>query len=126
MNKRVTGIGGVFICSPDPQRLKDWYAKHLGIEIGPYGTTFNWSDDAKGTTSWSVFKQGTDYMKPAQDRTFMINYRVLDLHGLLYWLEQEGVEVIGKMQEEPYGKFAWVLDCDGNKIELWEPIDDAL
>ncbi|HZG00207.1 MAG TPA: VOC family protein [Chitinophagales bacterium] len=126
MNQRVTGIGGVFICSADPKRLQDWYAKHLGIAASEHGVTFRWSENPKGTTAWSVFKQGTEYLKPAEDRTFMINYRVHDLHGLLYWLEKEGVEIVGKMQEESYGKFAWVLDCDGNKVELWEPVDDAL
>jgi predicted enzyme related to lactoylglutathione lyase len=126
MNKRVTGIGGVFICSDNPKRLQEWYNKHLGIDIGEYGTVFRWNENPKGTTTWSVFKQGTDYMKPAQDRTFMINYRVEDLHGLLFWLEKEGVEAVGKMEEYSYGKFAWVLDCDGNKVELWEPVDEAL
>ena len=124
--KRVTGIGGVFICSSDPKRLKEWYSRHLGIEISEYGTTFNWSENPKGTTAWSVFKQGTDYMKPAQDKTFMINYRVENLVELMKRLGEEGVERVGEMEEHPYGKFAWIIDCDGNKIELWEPIDEAL
>jgi predicted enzyme related to lactoylglutathione lyase len=127
MNKRVTGIGGVFICSEDPKRLQQWYHDHLGIEILEYGgSMFRWSDNPHGTTTWSVFKQGTDYMKPAEKKSFMINYRVHDLHGLLYWLEKEGVEIVGKMEETTYGKFGWVLDCDGNKVELWEPMDSVL
>jgi predicted enzyme related to lactoylglutathione lyase len=126
MEKRVTGIGGVFICSADPERLQRWYATHLGIDIGEYGTLFRWSDDPKGTTTWSVFKQGTDYMKPSHDRTFMINYRVENLNGLVDVLRAEGVETVGGVEEYPYGKFAWVLDADGNKVELWEPVDNAL
>jgi predicted enzyme related to lactoylglutathione lyase len=127
MNKRVTGIGGVFICSPDPKRLQNWYHDHLGLEILEYGgSMFRWKDDPEGTTTWSVFKQGSEYMKPALNKTFMINYRVPDVKWLISVLKKEGVETVGDIQEESYGKFGWVLDCDGNKVELWEPIDSEL
>lgn len=125
--KRVTGIGGIFICSNDPDRLRNWYAKHLGLKIESYGgTLFQWKESPTGTTTWSVFAQGTEYLKPAQDRTFMVNYRVDNLDELLKVLEAEGVTLVGAPEVYEYGKFAWVLDCDGNKVELWEPKDAAL
>lgn len=125
--KRVTGIGGVFICSENPERLKEWYKTHLGLDIQSWGgSLFRWNDNPQGTTTWSVFRQGTEYMKPAENKTFMINYRVDNLEALLSQLQREGVTAIGEMQVFDYGKFAWILDCDGNKIELWEPVDNAL
>lgn len=127
--KRVTGIGGVFFKTNDPQETKNWYAKHLGIPAGPYGWMFEWrqkdNPDAQGTTTWSPFKADTDYFEPSQ-QPFMINYRVDDLEALLKALKEEGVEQVGEMEAYSYGKFAWIMDLDGNKIELWEPIDQPL
>ena len=122
--KRVTGLGGVFFKSKDPESMKEWYAKHLGIESGEHGGGFHWRDaentDEKGFTAWSIFEQATDYFDPAQ-KEFMFNYRVENLEELLKTLEKEGVEVVGEIQSYPYGKFGWIMDPEGRKIELWEP-----
>jgi predicted enzyme related to lactoylglutathione lyase len=127
--KRVTGIGGVFFKCKDAAVTKAWYEKHLGIPAGSYGHTFNWQDgqDAgqSGTTSWSTFPEKSDYFGPG-DQPFMINYRVDDLVTLIAALREEGVEIAGELQEFEYGKFAWVVDCDGRRVELWEPVDQPL
>ncbi len=124
MKKRVTGIGGIFFRSKDPKALRSWYRDHLGIDAGDYGKTFEWreSDDAAklGHTVWNPFPEKTDYFDPSA-KELMVNYRVEDLHALLDVLRKEGVEVVGEMQEEEYGKFGWVMDPEGNKVELWEP-----
>jgi predicted enzyme related to lactoylglutathione lyase len=126
--KRVTGIGGVFFKAENPAEIKSWYEKHLGIEQTPYGSTFWWrKDDApdeRGTTAWSAFKADTTYFAPSE-KQWMINYRVENLVELLDVLRSEGVTVVGEMEEYDYGKFGWILDPEGNKIELWEPIDSA-
>ena len=126
MKKRVTGIGGLFFKSKDPKASKDWYKKHLGFNTDDYGSTFWWKDkDNKDcSTQWSPFKDDTDYFKPSQ-KDFMFNYRVADLESLLKVLKDEGVTIVGDMQTYDYGKFAWILDNENNKIELWEPIDKA-
>jgi len=124
MKKRVTGLGGVFFKSNNPAALKDWYKKHLEIDSGEHGAMFHWrhhDDPAReGNTVWSVFPDDTDYFKPGT-REFMFNYRVENLKELLRVLKKEGVEVVGEIEEYPYGKFGWIMDPDGNKIELWEP-----
>jgi len=121
--KRVTGIGGVFLKARDPKALNAWYARHLGIPIGEHGADFRWRDhgdpDIEGTTVWSLFPQESKYFDPSTARV-MINYRVEDLDALLDILRKEGITVFPK-QEEEYGKFAWIMDPEGNKIELWEP-----
>jgi len=122
--KRVTGIGGIFFKSENPSALYEWYERHLGIKRDPVeGVTFNWRDaedpTRKGMTVWSLFPKHTKYLDPGR-ATFMVNYRVDDLDALLRVLRQEGVEVDGKEDSE-YGRFAWILDPEGNKIELWEP-----
>jgi len=126
MKKRVTGIGGLFFKSKDPKASKDWYKKHLGFNTDDYGCTFWWKDrDGKDcTTQWSPFKDDTSYFNPSQ-KDFMFNYRVDDLEKLLKVLQDEGVTIVGDMETYEYGKFAWALDNEGNKIELWEPIDAA-
>jgi len=123
--KRVTGIGGVFIKSADTARLRAWYQKHLGIDVEEWGgTAFRWAGphnpDGHGTTVWSVFEASSNYFEPGT-APFMINYRVEKLHELLAVLREEGCQVIGEPQDSEFGKFGWVLDPDGNKIELWEP-----
>lgn len=123
--QRVTGIGGVFFKSPDPKALGDWYKRHLGIPVEDWGGfAFRWKDErnpqGEGTTVWSPFKAETTYFAPST-APFMVNYRVADLHALLAVLRAEGVQIEGEMQESEYGRFGWVLDPDGNKIELWEP-----
>ncbi len=127
--KRVTGIGGVFFKANDPEALKNWYNKHLGIESDPYGGLFRWREhdnpEKLGSTAWSIFKQSSEYFQPSP-KEFMMNYRVENLVELLKVLREEGVEVVGKIEEYDYGKFGWVIDPEGNKIELWEPIDKQL
>lgn len=126
MKKRVTGIGGLFFKTKDPKASKAWYKKHLGFNTDDYGCTFWWKDkDGKDcSTQWSPFKEDTNYFNPSK-KDFMFNYRVDDLEALLKVLKQEGVTIVGDMETYDYGKFAWVLDNENNKIELWEPIDAA-
>ena len=125
--KRVTSLGGVFFKTQDPEKMKAWYDRHLGIPAGKYGTTFEWmktdKPTQKGFTAWSLFAQKSTYFQPSE-KEFMVNYRVENLPDLLIELKKEGVQIIGEMMEESYGKFAWIMDPEGNKIELWEPNDD--
>jgi predicted enzyme related to lactoylglutathione lyase len=126
MKQRVTGIGGLFFKSKDPQASKEWYKKHLGFQTDDYGCTFWWKDkDGRDcSTQWSPFKEDTSYFEPSS-KDFMFNYRVEDLEALLLVLKEEGVTIVGDMATYKYGKFAWVLDNEGNKIELWEAVDQA-
>ena len=122
--KRVIGIGGVFFRSPDPKRLAEWYRVHLGFNVEEWGgVAFKWSGPdnpgGEGSTIWSPIKQDTDGFAPSS-ASFMINYRVDDLHGLLAALRAEGCEVLDKVDDSEYGKFGWVIDPDGNKLELWQ------
>ena len=127
MNKRVNGIGGIFFKCDDPEKQKQWYSDHLGIVSDQYGTTFEWrkADDPnkKGFTAWSPFSKDTDYFSPSE-KDFMINYRVENLKELVEVLNKEGVQVLDEIQEFDYGKFVHILDPEGNKIELWEAIDE--
>ena len=123
--KRVTGIGGIFIKSADPQRLRDWYRKHLGVEVEEWGgCAFRWKSpenpEGTGTTVWSVFEGGSNYFAPS-NAPFMVNYRVADLHALLAALRAEGCNVLEQVDDSEYGRFGWVVDPEGNKVELWQP-----
>ena len=122
--RRVTGIGGVFFKAKDPKALGEWYRTHLGMNVEEWGgVAFRWIEDnpdAKGTTIWSPFKDDTTYFAPSTS-SFMINYRVEDLHGVLARLREEGCAVDEKVEESAYGKFGWVMDPEGNKLELWQP-----
>ncbi len=123
--QRVTGIGGIFFKSRDPKALGDWYAKHLGLEVSPWGgAVFSWKSDANpegvGTTLWTPFAADTDYFAPSQ-ASYMVNLRVADLHALLAALREEGCNVLDKVEDSEYGKFGWVIDPEGNKVELWQP-----
>lgn len=126
--KRVTGLGGVFFKTPDPEALKTWYREHLGIESEPWGFSFLWREhDApqeRGYTVWSPFRDSTEYFEPS-DEPYMINYRVDDLEALLEALAAEGVRIVGGPNTEDNGKFAWILDPEGRKIELWEPVESS-
>jgi predicted enzyme related to lactoylglutathione lyase len=126
MKKRVTGIGGIFFKSENPTSIKNWYKTHLGLNTDDYGCTFWWKDNDgnDATTQWSPFKKDTTYFEPSE-KDFMMNFRVHDLKALLEVLKKEGVTVVGEIEEYDYGKFGWILDPDGNKVELWEPIDKA-
>ncbi|MBP1840421.1 VOC family protein [Formosa algae] len=127
MKKRVTGLGGIFFKSENPEATKQWYGKHLGLPVDDYGCSFWWKDKtgADCSTQWSPFKEDTAYFKPS-DKPFMMNFRVENLVELLETLKAEGVTVVGEIEEYDYGKFGWILDPEGLKIELWEPIDSAL
>ena len=120
--KRVTGLGGIFFKARDPAALNAWYREHLGLDVSEWGgTVFKWADDSPtGTTLWTPFKADTGYFAPSE-APFMVNFRVADLHGLLAALRAEGCQVLEKVDESEYGKFGWVMDPEGNKVELWEP-----
>lgn len=123
--KRVTGIGGIFFHARDPVALRAWYARHLGIDVQDWGgTVFHWRDEAGqpvgGSTVWNIGASDGDYFKPGT-ASFMVNYRVADLDALVQVLRDEGCTLVGTPQASEYGKFAWVLDPEGQKVELWEP-----
>lgn len=121
---RVTGIGGVFFKAQDPKALAAWYQIHLGIDLADFGgSIFMWPDDPrkdKGLTVWHVAQQSTEWFAPSP-APFMINYRVDDLDGLLANLQAAGVEMVGEPESHPNGRFAWIMDPERNKLELWEP-----
>ena len=121
---KVIGIGGVFLKSPDQKRLSAWYADQLGIQQGPHGGHFQWrSFDDPGRehlTAWSVFPASSTYFDPG-GAPFMINYIVDDLDAFLAKVAAAGVRIDAKREDYDYGRFAWIYDADGNKIELWEP-----
>lgn len=125
---RVTGIGGVFFKSSDPKALTAWYAENLGIQMSDYGgATFLWSDEVPATTgqtAWSIFPETTKHFGGGSQEA-MINYRVDDLDALLEKLAAAGVTIDPKREEASYGKFAWITDPDGNRVELWEPLVEA-
>jgi len=123
--KRVTGIGGIFFKARDPAALHEWYRRHLGIDVQEWGgAAFTWTDESGkpvgGTTIWSVGGGEGDYFAPSS-APFMINYRVADLAALLKALRDEGCNVLEKTDDSEYGKFGWVMDPEGNKVELWQP-----
>ena len=123
--KRVIGIGGVFFKAQDPEKLRAWYQKHLGLEPDAYGgVVFHCPtgeiDRQTAQTVWSLFPNDTKYFDPSS-APFMINYRVEDLAGLLEQLRSEGVEVDERTEAYEYGRFGWIMDPEGNRIELWEP-----
>ena len=125
--ERVTGVGGVFFKAKDPKALGGWYRDNLGLAVqggAPAFLAFEWrerEDPAKlGTTAWALFRSDTKYFAPSQ-APFMINYRVRNLDRMLAQLRANGVTVEPKIAEEFNGRFAWIVDPEGNKIELWEP-----
>jgi len=123
---RVRGIGGVFFKSGNHEALQEWYAKHLGIvSDGDSGAMFKWTQPDSPTedniTAWCIFPASTKYFGESKSN-FMLNYVVDDLHGTLKSLREEGVWVDPKVDEYDYGKFGWIMDPDGNRIELWEPL----
>lgn len=124
--KKVTGIGGIFFKCEDPDKIKKWYKTHLGLDTDEYGTNFEWRQGAeptkKGFTQWSPFAETTKYFEPST-KDFMINYRVVNLAGLVQELKKEGVTILDSIETYEYGKFIHILDVEGNKIELWEPDD---
>ena len=122
---RVTGIGGIFFQAKDPMMLRAWYKEHLGIDVQDWGgTAFSWVDEdgnpVGGTTIWSIASAESGDFAPSKS-SFMINYRVDDLASLLQSLREEGCEVLERTEDSELGKFGWVMDPEGNKLELWQP-----
>jgi predicted enzyme related to lactoylglutathione lyase len=126
---RVTGIGGIFLRSRDPESLLAWYAKHLGVQPNEYGgVNFLWTDEVPATTgltAWSLFPEDTPYFGKGSERgpqQTMINYRVDDLDALLAQLAAAGVTIDPNREDYDYGRFAWIVDPEGNRLELWQPL----
>jgi predicted enzyme related to lactoylglutathione lyase len=122
---RVTGIGGVFLKAQKPDQLAAWYQNHLGMTLSPWsGVEFEWrekdSPETIGKTVWSLFPSNTGHFGPGPQQA-MINYRVDDLDGLIRKLEEAGVEIDLRQEDDEYGRFAWIIDPEGNRVELWEP-----
>ena len=121
--KKVTGIGGIFFKCDDPQKMKDWYAKNLGLPVESFGTQFKWRDtdnpEKEGSTIWSPFKKDTKNF----EKEFMINYRVENMEELVEQLKSDGVTVVDEITDyAEYGKFVHIIDPEGNKIELWQDV----
>jgi predicted enzyme related to lactoylglutathione lyase len=118
--ERVVGVGGIFFKAKDPAALKAWYRDNLGLPTDEQGETMFIAQGEPPLLVWSPFAADTKYFEPSQ-ASFMINFRVKDLHAMLAQLRAAGAVVDEKVQEESYGKFGWVMDPEGNRIELWEP-----
>lgn len=123
--KRVTGLGGIFFKSAAPEATSEWYRKHLGIELesATYGS-FKWRElehpEKTGMTVWSTFDQNSECFGPGP-QSFMVNYRVENLDAVLAALQAEGVTVCPEREDQDYGRFAWIIDPEGRRIELWQP-----
>ena len=121
---RITGLGGIFFKARDPKAMVEWYGRHLGMDIENSMVLFSWrggkEGKVEGHTVWSIFPGDTKYFGE-DGASFMINYRVKDLDGTLASLRREGVAVNRKVEDTPYGRFGWITDPEGNRIELWEP-----
>ena len=124
--KKVTGIGGIFFKCKNPNAIREWYTRHLGLNTNRYGAVFEWRQGAdttkKGFTQWSPFKETTKYFEPST-KDFMINYRVDNLEALVGVLKKNGVTIVDTIATYDYGKFVHILDVEGNNVELWEPND---
>jgi predicted enzyme related to lactoylglutathione lyase len=125
---RITGVGGIFFFSDDPKKTREWYAANLGINVNDYGAMFESRDlNNPGTRTqlqWTPFKKGDAYFSPSK-KDFMINYRVQNLEGLLNKLKKNGVTILDTVAAYDFGKFVHIMDKDGNKIELWEPVENG-
>lgn len=124
--KKVTGIGGIFFKSENPKQVMSWYEKNLGLTLNDYGSLFEFRQGANpdkiGYLQWGPFAKDTDYFNPSK-KEFMINFRVENIEALVEELKAEGVEVCDEIESYEYGKFVHIMDLEGNKLELWEPID---
>lgn len=122
--KKVTGIGGIFFKCDNPEKVKEWYSRHLGFNTDNFGMLFEWyeSPDSskRGVTQWSPFSRSSNYFGPSE-KDFMINYRVSNLEALVEQLKKDGVTIVDTIETYEYGKFVHIMDIEGNKIELWEP-----
>jgi len=123
---KVTGVGGIFFFSDSPKEAREWYHKNLGIETNDYGSSFESRNRNKpeeiNTLQWTPFKKGSDYFAPSK-KEFMINYTVQNIEGLVDKLKENGVTILDSIETYDYGKFVHIMDTEGNKIELWEPIN---
>lgn len=123
---KVTGIGGIFFFSEDPAKTKEWYSENLGLEVNQWGSTFEFRNahrpDEINYLQWSPFKSGSEYFSPSS-REFMVNYRVQNIEALVQKLKENGVTVLDEIETFDYGKFVHIMDAEGNKLELWEPVD---
>jgi len=123
---KVTGIGGIFFLSDDPEKVKEWYASNLGLKVNEWGSTFEFRNAIRpeeiNYLQWSPFRQDSDYFAPS-GKEFMINYRVQNIEGLVEKLRENGVTILDDIETFDYGKFVHLMDPEGNKIELWEPVD---
>jgi|SRR5690606_17459838 len=126
---KVTGIGGIFFFSDNPEKTREWYSENLGLEVNQWGSSFEFRNvhrpEEINYLQWSPFEKGSEYFAPSK-KEFMINYRVQNLEGLLKQLKEKGVTILDKVETYDYGKFVHIMDADGNKIELWEPVDSVL
>lgn len=124
--KKVTGIGGIFFKCKDPDNIKDWYSKNLGLNTDKYGALFEFrqadNPEKEGYLQWSPFAENTEHFEPSK-KEFMINYRVENMEELVEELKANGVTVLDEIETYDYGKFVHILDPENNKIELWEPVD---
>ncbi|MGR3808911.1 VOC family protein [Jiulongibacter sp. NS-SX5] len=124
MKERVTGLGGIFFKSAKRKELMDWYAKHLGIRMEEWGSVFQWDTEERPArdkySAFSIFESSSSYMEPSK-ADFMINFQVANLDELLEVLTKEDVHVFPERENSEFGKFGWILDPEGRKIELWEP-----
>lgn len=124
---KVTGVGGIFFFTENPKETREWYSRHLGFDTNDYGCSFESRNlnrpDEINTLQWSPFKQGSDYFAPSK-KEFMINYTVQNMEGLVAKLKEDGVTVLDDIATYDYGKFVHIMDAEGNKIELWEPVSD--
>ncbi len=128
LTPKVTGIGGIFFLTENPQKTREWYAENLGLEVNEWGSSFEFRNANRpqeiNYLQWSPFKNGSEYFDPSK-KEFMINYRVQNIEGLVSKLESNGVTIVDKIETFEYGKFVHIMDEDGNKLELWEPIDSV-
>lgn len=129
LEPKVTGVGGIFFFSEDPESIKEWYGKNLGLAVDQYGSPFEFRNanrpDEINYLQWSPFSNQSTYFEPSK-KEFMINYRVQNIEGLIKKLKENGVTVLDSIETYDYGKFVHIMDIEGNKIELWEPIDSVL
>jgi predicted enzyme related to lactoylglutathione lyase len=125
---KVTGVGGIFFRTRDPAKIKEWYGENLGLAISEYGSSFEFRNanrpDEINYLQWSPFEEGTDYFDPSK-KEFMINYRVQNMKGMVEKLRENGVTILDEIEEYEYGSFVHIMDPEGNKIELWEPVDSV-
>ena len=117
---RVIGIGGVFFKAKDPDSLAAWYKRHLGLDVQPWGGVSFPCNRPDGVTAWSLFPESSEYFAPSK-APFMVNYVVEDLPAVLEALRSEGCDVDAKVETSEYGSFGWVMDPEGNRVELWQP-----